>query len=261
MNAIGREPIQAVKRRADFVARAAFEAAVSRRRIGYTGRVMRLLYHFPLDPYSRKVRIALKEKQLDCALELEKIWERREPFLALNPAGEIPVLVEPDGGAFADATAICELLEERYPDPPLLGSDMVSRAEIRRLVGWFDHKFHREVTQNLVDEKIGKRLAGRGGPDSAAIRAGKANIRTHLGYIGWLSDRRVWLAGETFSLADIAAAAQLSAVDYLGDVPWADHPEAKDWYARVKSRPSFRPLLGDHLPGVTPPPHYADLDF
>ncbi len=222
---------------------------------------MRLLYHFPLDPYSRKVRIALDEKQLAFALELERPWERREAFLALNPAGEVPVLVEPDGAAFADPTAICELLEERYPEQPLLGADPVNRAEIRRLVGWFDGKFHREVTRNLVDEKIGKRLAGRGGPDSAAIRAGKANIHVHLDYIGWLSDRRRWLAGEGFSLADAAAAAQLSAVDFLGDVPWSDHPEAKDWYARVKSRPSFRPLLGDHLPGVPPPAHYADLDF
>lgn len=222
---------------------------------------MRLLYHFPLDPYSRKVRIVLKEKQLEFELELERPWERRERFLILNPAGETPVLLEPDGAAVSDPTAICELIEERYPDPVLLGADALQRAEVRRLVGWFDRKFHREVTQNLVDEKIGKRLAGRGGPDSAAIRAGKANIRTHLDYIGWLCDRRVWLAGELFSLADIAAAAQLSAVDYLGDVPWDDHPEAKDWYARVKSRPSFRPLLADHIPGVPPPPHYADLDF
>lgn len=222
---------------------------------------MRLLYHFPLDPFSRKVRLVLNEKQLDCALELERAWERREPFLALNPAAELPVLVEPDGASFADSTAICELIEERYPEPPLLGGDPIGRAEIRRLVGWFDHKFHREVTLNLVDEKIGKRLSGRGGPDSAAIRAGKANVHVHLDYIGWLSDRRCWLAGEALSLADIAAAAQLSAVDYLGDVPWDDHPEAKDWYARMKSRPSFRPLLGDHLPGVPPPAHYADLDF
>lgn len=222
---------------------------------------MRLLYHFPLDPYSRKLRIALKEKQLEFVLELERPWERREPFLALNPAGDVPVLVEPDGASFADSSAICELIEERYPDPPLIGTDALQRAEVRRLAGWFDGKFHREVTHNLLDEKIGKRLAGRGGPDSAAIRAGKANLNVHLDYIAWLSDRRSWLAGEQFSLADVAAAAQLSTIDYLGDVPWDEHREAKDWYARVKSRPSFRPLLADHLPGVPPPAHYADLDF
>ena len=70
-----------------------------------------------------------------------------------------------------------------------------------------------------------------------------------------------WLAGDDFSLADIAAAAHISCVDYLGDVPWSDYPGAHDWYARVKSRPSFRPLLADHIPGLPPPKHYADLDF
>ena len=94
-----------------------------------------------------------------------------------------------------------------------------------------------------------------------AIRNGNANIHTHLEYIAWLVDRRRWLGGDEFSLADITAAAHLSAIDYIGDVPWERHPGAKDWYARVKSRPSVRPLLADQVPGVMPPPHYADLDF
>jgi glutathione S-transferase len=101
----------------------------------------------------------------------------------------------------------------------------------------------------------------RGGPDSAAIRAGKVNIGIHLDYIGWLAERRNWLAGGIFSMADLIAAAQISAMDYLGDIPWDDHAAAKDWYARMKSRPSFRPLLADNLPGAPPPAHYADLDF
>jgi len=74
-------------------------------------------------------------------------------------------------------------------------------------------------------------------------------------------ERRRWLAGENFSLADITAAAHLSTLDYLGDVPWDNHEPAKEWYARIKSRPSFRPLLADHIPGAPPPKHYADLDF
>jgi glutathione S-transferase len=82
-----------------------------------------------------------------------------------------------------------------------------------------------------------------------------------LDYIGYLTEQRRWIAGDELTLADITAAAHLSCVDYLGDVPWSDHPNAKDWYARIKSRPSFRPLLGDHIPGAPPPPHYADLDF
>jgi len=222
---------------------------------------MRILYHHPLSPFSRKVRVALAEKRLDFTLELEKPWERRDDFMMLNPAGEVPVLVEEDGIIVAEHTAICEFLEEAYPETLLLGPDAAQRAEARRLVAWFDVKFNREVTENLLGEKMFKRLAGQGTPHAQAIRAGHANIHYHLDYIAWLSDRRVWLAGDHFTLADIAAAAHLSALDYLGDVPWDQHPEAKNWYARIKSRPSFRPLLGDHLPGVPPPKHYADLDF
>lgn len=222
---------------------------------------MRSLHHFSLQPQSRRVRIQLREKKLDFDPVAEKPWERREGLLHLNPAGETPILVEETGAVVSGAYAIGEYLEEAYAENPLLGRTPLARAETRRLVAWFDGKFDREVTQNLFHEKMLKRLLGQGGPDSGAIRAGKANIRIHLDYISWLSDRRNWLAGEDFSLADIAAAAQISAIDYLGDVAWDQHREAAEWYARVKSRPSFRQILADTWPGTQPPPHYADLDF
>jgi glutathione S-transferase len=222
---------------------------------------MRLLYHLWLSPFSRKIRIVLQEKGLDFTLRAEKVWERRPEFLALNPAGEVPVLIEPDGTVLAEATTIAEYLDEVYRDKLLLGLNAIDRAEVRRLVAWFDVKMSREVTDNLVGEKMMKRLLGVGQPNSTAIRAGKANIVYHLDYVSWLAERRRWLAGDHFSLADISAAAHLSALDYLGDVPWQDHEPAKEWYARVKSRPSFRPLLADHVPGTPPPTHYADLDF
>ncbi|MEO5374692.1 MAG: glutathione S-transferase family protein [Alphaproteobacteria bacterium] len=222
---------------------------------------MRTLYHVWLSPQCRKVRIILAEKRVPFDLVIERVWDRRGEFLAINPSGEVPVLVDDDGTAVSDSSAICEYLEELHPDPPLLGPTPALRAETRRLVAWFDCKFNREVTQNLVGEKIGKRLTGVGEPDSRAIRAGHANIHTHLDYVEWLIDRRRWLAGEAFSMADIAAAAHLSALDYIGDVPWEDHPGAKDWYARIKSRPSFRPILKDQVPGAPPPRHYEDLDF
>ena len=222
---------------------------------------MRVLYHLPVDPGSRKVRILLSEKNLEAELKSEKVWERRKGFLRLNPAGEVPVLVEEDGTTIPDHWVIAEYLEEAYPEPSLIGAVPLDRAETRRICNWFDHKFRREVTDNLVQEKIMKRFLGLGEPNSSAIRAGHANIHYHLEYIGWLTDRRCWLAGDDFSLADIAAASQISAVDYLGDVPWEDHEGAKDWYARVKSRPSLRPILADFIPGIVPPKHYADLDF
>ncbi len=222
---------------------------------------MRILYHFLLSPASRKLRLVLQEKGLEFTPKVEKWWERRPEFLALNPAGEVPVLIEPDGTVLADAGAITEFLDETYREKLLIGLNPLDRAETRRLVAWFDGKMSREASEPILGEKLMKRLAGSGQPDSAALRAGKANLGMHLDYISFLAERRRWLAGDHFSVADISAAAHLSALDYLGDVPWDDHEPAKDWYARIKSRPAFRPLLGDHLPGIPPPPHYADLDF
>ena len=176
------------------------------------------------------------------------------------------MLIEESGAAICGFAPVLEYLEEAYPaaaGAPLLGRTVQERAEVRRLIDWFDGKFEREVTRNLLHEKIFKRFmpnAG-GGPDSSAIRAGKANIATHLQYIAWLTERRTWLAGPNLSLADLMAAAQLSAIDYLGDIPWDDHEGAKDWYARLKSRPSFRPLLAETVRGTAPSKTYADLDF
>lgn len=222
---------------------------------------MRILFHLPLSPFSRKVRLALGEKRIPFDLRVERVWERREEFLDMNPAGTVPVLVEENGLVIADSTAICEYLDEAYPDTPLLGRTLAERAEVRRLVAWFDHKFNFEVTRCLVYEKHMKRELGRGNPDGSAIRAGYQNLRPHLDYLGWLAESRHWLAGPTLTLADLAAAAQVSALDYIGDVDWGASEAAKEWYARIKSRPSFRPLLGDRVSGVTPPGHYADLDF
>ena len=222
---------------------------------------MRKLYHLWLDPFSRKVRLVLGEKGMDFELIVEKVWERREGFLRLNPAGEVPVLVEENGNAISGATAISEYLDEIHPNPPLLGASALERAEVRRLCHWFDSKFNREVTVNLVEEKITKRFLGLGSPDSKAIRAGLSNVKHHLDYITYLVERRDWLAGDRISLADLTAGAHLSSVDYLGDVPWESYPLVKDWYVRIKSRPGFRQLLHDMIPGVAPPKHYADLDF
>jgi len=222
---------------------------------------MRKLYHHWLSPFSRKVRILLKEKGLDFQLEVEKTWERREDFLALNPAGLVPVLVEHDGQVLAESQAICEYLDEVYPNKMLIGFDPAGRAETRRLVSWWDLKFGREVSEPLVFEKVMRRFLGQGHPESAVIRIAHQNMKIHLDYIAYLTERRKWLAGDDFSLADIAAAAHISCLDYLGDILWEDHPGAHDWYARVKSRPSMRPLLADHIPGLPPPKHYADLDF
>ncbi|MDP9095856.1 MAG: glutathione S-transferase family protein, partial [Pseudomonadota bacterium] len=205
---------------------------------------MRLLYHLPLSPYARKVRLVLAEKRLAFDLQVEKVWQRRPEYLALNAACTVPTLVDQDGVAVADSSVICEYLEEAYPDAPaLLPRGLAERVEARRLVAWFDGKFGNDVSRNLLGEKFMKRLLGQGNPDAGALRAGYANLRHHIEYIGWLAETRRWLAGDELSLADFAAAGHLSALDFASDVDWSISEPARDWYARVKSRPSFRPLL------------------
>jgi len=236
---------------------------------------MRTLYHYHLCPYSRKVRLVLAEKKLDFTLELEKFWEGRTGFLAMNHAGQVPVLIDLNGTIIPDSNAICEYLEEAYnTDLPLIGEALNQRAEIRRLVAWFDNKFGQEVSHKLLFERVIKKYlpkdrhyaggyytGGSSGPDSAAIRSAKSAINYHLDYISWLVQKSNWLAGDNFSLADITAAAHISVVDYFGDVPWSNHPDAKHWYSVVKSRPSFRGILQDKISGTIPAPHYGDLDF
>jgi len=221
---------------------------------------MRLLHHYPLCPYSRKVRLALAEKKLDFDLEFEPFWERRPDYVQLNPAGQVPTFVDLNGSVIADSMAIIEYLEEAYPERPLIMGTPAQKAEIRRLIAWFDDKFAREVSVSLVVEKTIRRHL-RSGPNSTLIRQAKTYIHHHLDYISWLVDRRKWLGGDDCSLADLTAAAHLSCVDYLGDVPWDKHELAKDWYMRLKSRPAFRGLLTDRLLGIQPVSYYAELDF
>ncbi|WGF88175.1 glutathione S-transferase family protein [Marinivivus vitaminiproducens] len=219
-----------------------------------------LLHHYPLDPFSRKLRIGLAEKGIACELVDVLPWEREDAFLEVSPAAETPVL-DDRGVLVPDSMAALEYLEETQTARPLLGRSPVERAETRRLIGWFDVKFVREVTDLLWREKLLKRVKRTTVPNSEAVRAGLVNIHAHLDYISYLFERRNWLAGDALTWADCAAAAQLSVIDYLGDVPWDKHPGAKEWYARIKSRPSFRPLLRDRVVGLKPADHYDDLDF
>ncbi|MDZ4382587.1 MAG: glutathione S-transferase family protein [Parvibaculum sp.] len=226
---------------------------------------MRQLYHLPISPACRKVRLVMAEKGLDFELVEERDWERRDEFLMLNPAGEVPVLLVEEGEPVSGATPIAEYLEETAPDVKLLPEEPLARAEVRRLVDWFDRKFAAEVSDGLIFEKVTRRFLsaadGGGAPDMIVVRAALHNLRYHLDYICYLMEERNWLAGEALTLADLTAAAHLSCLDYVGDVPWAQYQGAKDWYVRIKSRPGFRGILADHVAGMPPPKLYANLDF
>ncbi len=218
------------------------------------------LYHYPLSPFSRKVRLVLAEKRIEVELVEERYWESRPDFLRLNPGGKVPIL-KTDNLTLAESGAICEYLDETHPEPALIPTDVEKRAEVRRLVGWFDDKFYREVTVNLLGERLLKKVMGGGYPESKNVKAGTKNIRYHMKYMTYLLDRRRWLAGDRLSMADFSAAAQISCLDYISDVDWNSYDLVKDWYAKIKSRPAFRSLLADQLPGFPQPAHYADLDF
>jgi glutathione S-transferase len=218
------------------------------------------LYHFPLSPFCRKVRLTLAEKKLEVELVEERYWEQDPEFLRRNPAGKVPVL-KMDAKLLTESQAICEYLDETVPAGPLMPRDAESRHEVRRLCAWFDDKFHAEVTSKLLYERVYKKIMGQGYPDSKNVKSGATRIKYHLDYMGWLLEQRRWLAGDGMTLADFAAASHLSSLDYISDVDWNRNALVKDWYAKIKSRPAFRALLSDQIPGFPPPAHYADLDF
>lgn len=230
---------------------------------------MPTLYHHPLSTSSRFIRLVLAEYGFQVDLVEEQAWEKRRDFLALNPAGTLPVYVDDSMRALCGATIISEYLDETSGvlkrDRRLLAEDPFQRAEIRRLTEWFLQKFEQDVTRALVKERALKLVMspdqGGGAPDSKILRLARANIRQHLKYLAWLAGSRTYLAGDRLSYADLSAAAAMSVLDYLGEIDWSEAPQAKEWYQRIKSRPSFRPLLVERVRSVTPASHYADLDF
>jgi glutathione S-transferase len=221
---------------------------------------MNRLYHVSLSPFCRKVRLVLAEKKIEVELVEERYWEASPEFLRRNPAGKVPVL-RLDGRIMAESQAIAEYIEETVPNPPLLPRDALARYEVRRLCYWFDDKFNAEVTARVMGERVWKKIRKEGYPDSKAVKAGLSAIKRHLDYMGELLDQRRWLAGDVLTLADFAGAAHLSCLDYISDVDWDRSAAVKDWYAKIKSRPAFRSLLADHVPGLPASPQYAELDF
>ena len=224
------------------------------------------LHHFILDPLSRRIRLTLAERGEAVQLVDERPWAPSQGLFDLNPSGHVPVLREDSGVAICGIEALGEYLEEtRGATQPLMPRNAIGRAEIRRLIAWFDVKFYAEVSEPLLTEKVIRRFLssseGGGAPDMNRVRLALAHLKPHLDYLSYLAEERSWLAGDDLTLADLAAAAHISAVDYLGDINWSENPVAKSWYQRIKSRPSFRALLGDAMPAMPPSATYADLDF
>lgn len=222
---------------------------------------MKKLYHYPLCPLSRQIRICLKELNVSFSMIKEDYWQRHGEFLKINPAGTLPVLEESSGFVVSGIYPVIEYLHEKYPTFNLMDEDIDVRAEIRRLLIWFNEKFYREVTKVLIDEKVVRLMMHLGGPRTDFLRVAKSNLGNHLNYINKLLEKRGFIASDTLSVADIAASAHLSVVDYFGEINWDKWPQIREWYAILKSRPSFRPVLQDQIAGFIPPVNYSNLDF
>ena len=220
-----------------------------------------LIYHYPLCPFCRLIRLAYYEKGIPHALLTEIPWERRPAFLEKNPLGTVPVIVEPDDYTLSESTAICAYLNEITPLPDLIGETPRGRAEVRRLWAWINTVFYGEVVKPILDERVYKGLQHKGEPDSNILHAARQNYKILMPYLDWIASRRSYLGGRHLSYADLALAAQLSVLDYLGELNWDKLPDIKTWYAKLKSRASFKSLLKDKIGGIMPAEGYTNLDF
>ena len=215
---------------------------------------MRRLYHLPLSPFCRKVRLVLAEKKLEISLIEEPVWKRQPDFIKQSPASKVPLL-KMDGLTISESNTIFEYLEEVYPNPPLLPKTMADRVEARRFASWFDDTFHQEVTSKLLYQRVYTQLSDSDQTNSSLMKSGMVALKIHLNYLDKILEERRWLAGDVMTIADFAAAAHFSSLDYIGDIDWSSFSSAKNWYAKIKSRPAFRSLLYDYLPNFSPPPY------
>jgi len=219
---------------------------------------MRRLYHYPLDAFSRQIRVCLMECNIEHELFIEFPWNIQSSNYLQFPC-DFPTFVDVDGTAYHGWYAIVEHLNSSGQS--VFGNTEKEKAECRRLVSLFNELFYADVTRNIVYEKVIKRYSEHASPDSSAIRRGNNLMKQYLDYIEWLTDRRNWLAGDDFSFADIVTASHISCLDYVGNIEWEKFSIVKDWYVRIKSRPSFRGILHDRVQNITPPEYYQNLDF
>jgi glutathione S-transferase len=220
------------------------------------------LYHHPICPLSRQIRVLLRELEIESGMIKEDYWQRRKDSSYTNPAYSLPVVEDSNTGKIIFSVyAIIEYINDTQENFYFMPKDILERIEVRKSLFWFNDKFYREVSKILIDEKMIRLLLRKGAPRTDFLRAANRNLGNHLKFLSSRLERNSYVASEKLSCADIAAAAHISVVDYFGEITWDIWPIIKNWYSIIKSRPSFRPLLLDHIPGFTPPKTYTDLDF
>jgi len=214
---------------------------------------MRRLVHLVFQPASRLVRLMAGEKRLVI-----------DPHQAEDAHAHMPVFTDLDGAECFGLWAIVDHLEGAYPEVPLVPETPAERRETLRWLDWSMYVLNDHVTKKIVYEKANPRFTGapsRSTPDMNVIRGGREALRELMPMLGKTVDLHGYLVSRACTLADLALAAHLSDLDYFGEVPWDTNVPLREWYMRMKSRPSFRSLLADRVPGQPPMSHYAELDF
>ncbi|MGB8602820.1 MAG: glutathione S-transferase family protein [Rhizomicrobium sp.] len=214
---------------------------------------MRRIIHLVFSPASRLARLMIGEKRLAC-----------DYLLAEDASAHLPVFVDQDETRCEGLWAIVDHLEGEYENYPLFPEDTATRREALRWLDLMMGVFPEIVTRRIVFEKANPRFTGapsRSTPDMNVIRKGREELHKALTAYGAIVEARGNLTSKACTIADLALGANLSALDYFGEVKWNDYPAMREWYMRIKSRPAFRSLLADRVPGQPPVAHYAELDF
>lgn len=197
------------------------------------------LYDYPQCPFCRKVRVALAEKGIKYErvfVDLRKKEQKREEFLKLNPYGKVPVLID-NGDVIYESSVINEYINEKYPDPPLMPSDLAGRAKVRIWVDFCESHFHtpwfsiyREMTFKPENERNGE-----------LIEKSKNEIKEYISRLNQGLERHEFLAG-SYTLADAAFTPRVALFDSLGIRIDSEFKNVRNWVERIKSRPSYKAL-------------------
>jgi glutathione S-transferase len=221
------------------------------------------LYHYPLCPFSRKVRFLLSYFNVPYVLIEERFWERRESFLRISPIGTVPLLVRKNGLTLPHSELIVSHILRHYSKKgELMPLDEKEEIKVKSIALWFDEKFFNEVSRVFLYEKVIHTIKQDETPDVVSLNAARYNLQIHLDFLEFLLSNNSFLAGESFTIADVVASSHLSILDYLSEIKWVGvSPLIKDWYSIIKSKLAFKEILLDKIPNIKPSITYETLDF
>lgn len=203
-------------------------------------------YDCTMAPSPRRVRIFLAEKGIKVEtiqIDLIAADNLKPEFLAINPRGILPVLQLDDGTVITETLAICQYLDALHPDKPLCGTDARSRAVIASAtlaMEWDGFLRASEAFRNSAPAFAARGIPGLPNIDAipALAERGMAGIHRFFAYLDKLLSKSEYVAGSSYSLADITAMCVVDFAGWLKATPTDSHPNVQRWYRSVSSRPS-----------------------